>query len=202
MRLQLPLLALALAARQQGPEDTGLPALNAAIERCSHLDPLGCQRELQNVAAGHPNSAAAWFYLGLVAQQGLGDEAAAAINYEKAHALDPNHLDALCNLGKTRLDRGKQTGNPDDKAEALQLWRRTLELDPGHRMARVNLALALHQDGLFDDAMRHWDLLLNADPADVEVLYNAVHKRRGRRRLGARRGRASSFNRRRHDHRP
>jgi hypothetical protein len=60
---------------------------------------------------------------------------------------------------------------PSDAAVAL--WTRALEIDPRHRMARVNLALDLHRRGRFDAATVHWDELLRRHPADPEVLYNA-----------------------------
>ena len=60
---------------------------------------------------------------------------------------------------------------PSDAAVAL--WTRALEIDPLHRMARVNLALDLHRRGRFDAATVHWDELLRRHPADPEVLYNA-----------------------------
>ena len=62
---------------------------------------------------------------------------------------------------------------PSDAAVAL--WTRALEIDPLHRMARVNLALDLHRRGRFDAATVHWDELLRRHPAaPVRLLFRPL----------------------------
>ena len=165
------LLLTAVAQAQEEPlPPTGLPLLDDAVEQCSHTGALECYALLAEVAERLPGEAWPQFYLGLVLHQGGIDAAEATRAYERALALDPGHVDALCNLGKMRSDAVRAEG-PSDAAVAL--WTRALEIDPRHRMARVNLALDLHRRGRFDAATVHWDELLRRHPADPEVLYNA-----------------------------
>ena len=173
MRSYTVLLAVLITAAQAQEEPlppTGLPLLDDAVEQCSHSGALECYALLAAVAERLPGEAWPQFYLGLVLHQGGIDAAAATRAYERALALDPGHVDALCNLGKMRSDAVRAEG-PSDAAVAL--WTRALEIDPLHRMARVNLALDLHRRGRFDAATVHWDELLRRHPADPEVLYNA-----------------------------
>ena len=171
MRSYTVLLAVLLTAAQEEPlPPTGLPLLDDAVEQCSHSGALECYALLAEVAERLPGEAWPQFYLGLVLHQGGIDAAEATRAYERALALDPGHVDALCNLGKMRSDAVRAEG-PSDAAVAL--WTRALEIDPLHRMARVNLALDLHRRGRFDAATVHWDELLRRHPADPEVLYNA-----------------------------
>ena len=171
MRSYTVLLAVLLTAAQEEPlPPTGLPLLDDAVEQCSHSGALECYALLAEVAERLPGEAWPQFYLGLVLHQGGIDAVEATRAYERALALDPGHVDALCNLGKMRSDAVRAEG-PSDAAVAL--WTRALEIDPLHRMARVNLALDLHRRGRFDAATVHWDELLRRHPADPEVLYNA-----------------------------
>ena len=173
MRSYTVLLAVLITAAQAQEEPlppTGLPLLDDAVEQCSHSGALECYALLAAVAERLPGEAWSQFYLGLVLHQGGIDADAATRAYERALALDPGHVDALCNLGKMRSDAVRAEG-PSDAAVAL--WTRALEIDPRHRMARVNLALDLHRRGRFDAATVHWDELLRRHPADPEVLYNA-----------------------------
>jgi tetratricopeptide (TPR) repeat protein len=173
MRSYTVLLAVLITAAQAQEEPlppTGLPLLDDAVEQCSHSGALECYALLAAVAERLPGEAWPQFYLGLVLHQGGIDADAATRAYERALALDPGHVDALCNLGKMRSDAVRAEG-PSDAAVAL--WTRALEIDPLHRMARVNLALDLHRRGRFDAATVHWDELLRRHPADPEVLYNA-----------------------------
>ena len=173
MRSYTVLIGMLLTTAQAQEEPlppTGLPLLDDAVEQCSHSGALECYALLAEVAERLPGEAWPQFYLGLVLHQGGIDAAAATRAYERALALDPGHVDALCNLGKMRSDAVRAEG-PSDAAVAL--WTRALEIDPLHRMARVNLALDLHRRGRFDAATVHWDELLRRHPADPEVLYNA-----------------------------
>ena len=161
-------------------EASHLPRLDAALLACEDLDALGCQDRLREVAAQHPGEALPRFYLGLIAQTGLNDGNEATLQYEAAFALDDAHVDTLCNLGKARSDRAAAFRGDDpegaarDDDEAMRLWFRALELEPSHRMARVNVALAFHGAGRFDEAVSHWDVVLASDPADAEALYNVA----------------------------
>ena len=173
MRSYTVLIGMLLTTAQAQEEPlppTGLPLLDDAVEQCSHSGALECYALLAEVAERLPGEAWPQFYLGLVLHQGGIDADAATRAYERALALDPGHVDALCNLGKMRSDAVRAEG-PSDAAVAL--WTRALEIDPLHRMARVNLALDLHRRGRFDAATVHWDELLRRHPADPEVLYNA-----------------------------
>lgn len=98
-----------------------------------------------------PGSSAAWTSKGFLnAQifQDTGDDeylAAAEAAYLKAYELDPNNAQALYWYGILMDDNG-------DYAAAIDLFQRSLELDPLARIPRYRLALDYQQAGNFDKA--------------------------------------------------
>ena len=54
--------------------------------------------------------------------------------YGKILQRNPNHIDAMVNMGLTYAKSGKSI-------EAQELWTRVLKLDPGNAEARTNLGV-------------------------------------------------------------
>lgn len=79
-----------------------------------------------------------WFDLGV--DDEADDEQLALENYGKALALDPQHADALVNVGRIHQARG-------DLATAADHYARALAAEPAHLIARFNLATVLEAEG-------------------------------------------------------
>ena len=72
-------------------------------------------------------------------------------------------------------------GEPDQWARAIDAYQRVTVLAPDHAAAWNNLGLLLHRMGRHDDARRHYEVALAADPACGEAAYNlgSLHDDRG-----------------------
>lgn len=100
----------------------------------------------------------------------------------------PYHADSLNNLGRCLNARAEAgTTTTGDVARAFDMWMRALDVDPTHRMARMNVsvrsmsstaalqvALALHSNGQYASALEQWNMLLESHPEDAEIAYNAA----------------------------
>lgn len=153
-------LAMALHAQEQ------LQSANAAYRRARHLDPQSFE----------------WTYLGAVVQAKLGDFGGAASALRQALALDPGYLPArlalaevLVQSGQLEMARGEYVGllrdYPElavahyghgrvaamlgDAAEALERYRRSVELAPEFGSAHYALALAYRDAGLAERVAAH-----------------------------------------------
>lgn len=80
-------------------------------------------------------------------------------------AIDPDHVKALVNLGRVRLDA-------DNAADAEEVVRRAVTLDPENVDAHRVLARALHTLGNRDEALDEYAAALSIDPADAWSLNN------------------------------
>lgn len=129
---------LARALIQAGRLAEAAEVVAAALARTPH-DPIGlCQ-------AGH---------LRLLAE----DPAGAETLFATAAAGTPDHVEAHYNRG-VALQALLRDG------EAAAAYRRTLELEPGHRGARLNLGVALRSQGLVAEALAVWRAFPD-DPKD------------------------------------
>jgi len=61
---------------------------------------------------------------------------------------------------------------PGAPAEARDAYRRTLELDPGHVDARINLGRLLHAEGRLEAAESHYKMALTERSDDATALFN------------------------------
>ena len=79
--------------------------------------------------------------------------------YQKALALDPSNVDARTDMGTAYFS----SGNPD---EALQAYRKSLEIDPHHTQTMFNLII-VEMQGKHDlaAARKAWARLHQQDPA-------------------------------------
>jgi arylsulfatase A-like enzyme/Flp pilus assembly protein TadD len=114
----------------------------------------------------------AWNNLGGIRmRQGDLDKALAC--FERAAALDAGFAPAQLNIGSARMalyvGRGR---NPADLAQALDHFRRAVELDPASNPALRGLASALTSAGRVDEALPVWEKAVAADATDSFSTYN------------------------------
>ena len=86
---------------------------------------------------------------------------------------DPQHLDALVNLGNVRL----KLGHP---SEAEALYRQVLSIDPDHVEANYNLACLLEDKGRLEDAILFYRKAIHEAPDFADAHFNfarALEKR-------------------------
>jgi tetratricopeptide (TPR) repeat protein len=91
-----------------------------------------------------------------------GDFAEAANFFQRTIELDPNHVEALVNLGGL-LGRAR---SPELAVKTLQ---RAVELKPDSIPARVNLAAALTASGQFAAAVPHYEAILASEPNNASA---------------------------------
>ena len=102
--------------------------------------------------------------LGLaLVKQGRYDEAIA--EYRAGLRLDPDHFPTLVELGAALGVEGQY-------AEAESVLRRALEMRPAEPRIRRLLAVALTREGLVEEAIREYTVLLRSDPNDLDALNN------------------------------
>ncbi len=85
--------------------------------------------------------------------------------YQRILQADPNHLDALNNLGLALHGMGRTE-------DAITGYRRVLAADPNFAAAHSNLGNALEDLGQLDEAMASYRQALAADPNFAEAHYN------------------------------
>src|SRR5262245_32713436 len=112
----------------------------------------------------HPDDAEAWYQLGS-AHDAAGREAEAVGPYEQALELG---LSADLELA-TRIQFASTLRNLDRADEAVAILHAALEARPGHRAARMFLALALLDAGQPREAVHDLLDLLLTDPGPPEA---------------------------------
>lgn len=114
----------------------------------------------------------AWNNLGGIRMR-KGDLDRALECFDRAIALDAHFFPAYLNIGAARMGiyfgRGRK---PDDLAQALDHFRRAVELEPGANPALRGLASALTSAGREDEALAVWEKAVAADPKDDFSTYN------------------------------
>src|SRR5262249_56633518 len=75
--------------------------------------------------------------------------------------------------GDRWLERGPRgAGAAAEWERAVDASRRVPPLAPGHAAAWNNLGLLQHRRGRYEDARRHYEVALAADPASADAAYN------------------------------
>jgi len=97
--------------------------------------------------------------------QHLGRVQEAIERYEHALRLDPECVDAHCNLGNTLFDLGKIT-------EAIQHYEQALRIQPDFAEAHHNLGNALLHLGKVTEAIDHFEQAVRVKPDYVEAHNN------------------------------
>ena len=117
-------------------------------------------------------SADAWYELACDLEITAVDDAVEA--YERTLKLNPNHADALVNLGRLLHERGAL-------AAAEAHYRRAMEIDPEHGVAAFNLGVVLEDLGRFRHAADAYELALDLDPDNADAHFNlaGLLERRG-----------------------
>ena len=94
-----------------------------------------------------------------------GEIAEADVMYQRALAVDPDHVSTLCNYGILLDKRGENV-----KAEAM--FQRGLSIDPNHACSLCNYGVLLYKRGDFAAAEAMYQRVLAIDPDDVTTLRN------------------------------
>jgi tetratricopeptide (TPR) repeat protein len=105
---------------------SGSPSVDLLMIRASAAlataDNKTAKKLLEAVTSIAPNYAEGW-HARAVLEQAAGDDTAALVSLQRVVLLNPRHFTALSELGDMLQEYG-------DKAGALKLYRRALELDP------------------------------------------------------------------------
>jgi tetratricopeptide (TPR) repeat protein len=115
-------------------------------------------------AAPVTRSAEEWFEVGLELEQ-VGANSEAEMAYRQALLAEPEHTNAMVNLG--RLRHGERA-----LKEAEVLYRRALGLEPRHSIARYNLGVVLEDQGAYAEAIETYRVASELDPGAPDVHYN------------------------------
>jgi tetratricopeptide (TPR) repeat protein len=116
-----------------------------------------------------------WFELGCQLEATAPEEARAA--YRRALEIDPDHGDALLNLGRLFHEQG-------DAVAAEWYYRRALTLGSAGALATFNLGVALEDQGRLEEAMEAYSRAITLDRGNADAYYNlaGVCERLGRRK--------------------
>jgi tetratricopeptide (TPR) repeat protein len=115
-----------------------------------------------------------WFEVGCELEPTSPQEAQAA--YRQALELDPEHGDALLNLGRLYHEQG-------DPVAAEWYYHRVLRIQPESPLALFNLGVALEDQGRLAEALETYRAAIVADDSNADAYYNlaGVCERLGRR---------------------
>ncbi len=94
--------------------------------------------------------------------------------YRQALACEPEQPEALYNLGFLCFER-------DEVERAIDLFQQAIDSDPSFADAHFNLAMALEEQGAWDEAPLHWEHYLALEPEGPWADIAREHIRKGRR---------------------
>ena len=119
-----------------------------------------------------------WFNLALDAEE--ADPRRAYGLYMRALSCDPEHVEAVINVGRL-------CSADNDPGRAAAFFRLAVRLDPAHPVAHFNLAVMLHDAGKLDVAMRGYRQALAYDNTFADAHFNlgTLLERLGRSREAA-----------------
>lgn len=151
-----------LAQHRAAPVAQGMPApAGPAPAAPAAPAPSQAQQEhlthLEAATLQNPGDPQVWIDLGNAAfDAGMAKKAIAA--YKQALQLDPNNANVLTDLGVMY----RRDGEP---GLAIESFARAIGLQPGHKVARMNMGIVLLHD-LNDPAgaLKAWKALLELDP--------------------------------------
>jgi tetratricopeptide (TPR) repeat protein len=144
------------------------------VERAGkQLEPISGQfvlnfetRELGSKIRVMPQrSAEDWFAMALEYDGDPATRSQAIGAYQRTIAMDPEHVEALINLGMLAYDAGQL-------AEAAQSFRCAVELQPENGIAQFNLGSVLEELGEFEAARQHLRLAVRHEPHHADARYN------------------------------
>lgn len=117
-------------------------------------------------------SAQEWYELG--SELEVSDALAARRAYRKVLELEPGHLDAHLDLGRSLHENGELSA-------AQKHYRAALKIDPEDITAVFNLGVALHDLGRLRGAIQQYERTLELDSEHADALFNAaqIHEELG-----------------------
>lgn len=134
--------------------------VETALQQLKDSDEAKAQATFENVLELDADNVYAHYNLGLLAQD-AGNRALATKHYDAALKTDPKFTSALYNKG-ILLENG-------DLEEAVELYRRTIAIDPDLAAAHMRLGFALLHLGKIDEAEKHLSTGVKLDPAMADV---------------------------------
>lgn len=146
-------------AREIDPEDhVAWLEMSVALSRLG--DTPGALRELRQLVEAAPSYVEARISLATLLAQ-VGQAEAALLQVDEVLAGDATGEE----LAQAHLLRGRII-EPGAASEALEHYRRSVELDGSSAEARRDLAMALGRQGRFDEAAQQFDALVELRPED------------------------------------
>jgi arylsulfatase A-like enzyme/Flp pilus assembly protein TadD len=112
-----------------------------------------------------------WNYLGY-AYWKTGDFENAEKTYEKALAIDDENPALLSNFGNIYLSLYPKTKNSSQLKKAIQLFERSIVLDPSDAQTHYGLGMAYLGSRAMDRAISQWEKVLEIDPGFVMAIFN------------------------------
>jgi tetratricopeptide (TPR) repeat protein len=148
--------------REQFIDD--LSYTRAAWEFLKSKDYAGTERQCQRALELNPQSADAYYYLGLALfGRKEYDEAIRALS--EAARLKPASSEIHGHLGTVLVARGRVN-------EAVRHLQQSLQLDPNNAEAYFNLGVAMFGQGHKQEAIEYWSQAVRLRPDDYEAHYN------------------------------
>ena len=138
-----------------------------SVEKLRQGDAAGAARGFEKLVVAIPDSAVAWYNLGL-SQQHLNRHSKAVGAYRRAIGLDSANVDAVINLGLSE----KELGQAD---QAMQCAEAALKIAPRHPRA-LNLAGTLHaEQNRHEAAGEAFKRALESEPDNADARYNLAN---------------------------
>jgi tetratricopeptide (TPR) repeat protein len=139
----------------------------------SHMEPISGQllmnfrtRELSDRVVRMPDrNAPGLFELALEYDGDPEQREKAAQTYARVLTVEPNHIDAIINVGMMAYEDG-------DLEKACEYFRRAVEIAPDNAVARFNLGSTLDDQGLLQEARQQLRLATRLDPQHADSHYN------------------------------
>ncbi|OGQ91094.1 MAG: hypothetical protein A2289_05375 [Deltaproteobacteria bacterium RIFOXYA12_FULL_58_15] len=112
------------------------------------------------------NSADRWFNFGL--DQEDSDPDGAYESYLRALAHNPEHVEAMINIGRLCSEGG-------DDTRAAAYFRQVIRVTPSHPVAHFNLAVTMHDQNNLDAALVSYKNALIQDPDFADAHFNLAN---------------------------
>ncbi|AFY64842.1 glycosyl transferase family 9 [Geitlerinema sp. PCC 7407] len=151
----------------RSPAEPEIPELALAIAHLSAGQPEAAIALLELLVPQYSTVAEVHYLLGL-AYRRQHHLIAAQDHYQRAIALQPNHVEAHLGLGVALKQQGQLT-------EAIAHYRQVLDLRPDYPEAHNNLANALKEQGQWSEAIAHYQRALALRPDFVAAHNNLAN---------------------------
>jgi tetratricopeptide (TPR) repeat protein len=137
----LAVLAILTAAcsSSPSPSSSSNSLISQGLSAEAGGSPQQALKDFNQAVAQDPSNQVAYYDLGVMYQEKLGNRGQAATEYNKAILADPNYKPAIYNLAI--LDT---SGDP---TQAINLYNQLLKLNPNDSNVLFNLGLLLYQSG-------------------------------------------------------